>query len=115
MIKSLDKLLILEKWFNTTTSKLIVALSGGVDSCLVAFLARKFKGKENVVAVISASPSLKRRDLEIAIDFCGRFDITLEVIETKEIEDKRYTSNPVNRCYFCKLNLYNDLQKILLQ
>lgn len=107
-----DKFLTLEKWFNDKTGKIIVALSGGVDSCLVAFLARKYIGKENVLAVISSSPSLKRQDLDIAINFCTRFDINLEIIETKEIEDIRYSSNPVNRCYFCKINLYEELQTI---
>ena len=91
---------------------MIVAFSGGVDSCLTLFLARKFLGKEKVVAVISASPSLKKRDLEIAINFCKENDINLEVIETKEIEDPNYITNPVNRCYFCKSNLYFELKMI---
>jgi len=115
MINSLDKLDELEKWFKSRTSNVIVAFSGGVDSCLVSFLARKYLGKENVIAVISASPSLKQKDLIIAIDFCELFDINLEIIETKEFEDPRYSSNPVNRCYFCKINLYDELQNISLK
>ncbi|MCB0744753.1 MAG: hypothetical protein KDC67_12665, partial [Ignavibacteriae bacterium] len=52
-------------------NKTIIALSGGVDSCLVSFLCRKYLGKENAVAVISDSPSLKRKDLDVAIKFCN--------------------------------------------
>jgi uncharacterized protein len=105
MISSIHKLNELEKWFKNRTSKIIVAFSGGIDSALVVFLARKFLGKENVLAIISSSPSLKEKDLLIAINFCNNFDIELKVIKTTEFEDSRYTSNPVNRCYFCKFNL----------
>lgn len=114
MISSIDKLNELEKWFKNRTSKIIVAFSGGIDSALVVFLARKFLGKENVLAIISSSPSLKEKDLLIAINFCNQFDIELKVIKTTEFEDSRYTSNPVNRCYFCKFNLYDELNKISL-
>ena len=102
----------IERWFKITTSKVIVAFSGGVDSCLVAFLARKYLGKENALAVIADSPSLKRKDLEIAKSFCKEFDINLEVVQTKEIENPNYASNPVDRCYFCKFTLYDELRII---
>jgi uncharacterized protein len=102
----------LEKWFKEKASKAIIAFSGGVDSCLVSFLANKFLGKENVLAIISASPSLKQKDLNIAVDFCNQFEINLEIIVTKELDDSRYSSNPVNRCYFCKTHLYDELKDI---
>ena len=107
-----DKLAIVEKWFKTNCSKVIVAFSGGVDSCLVAFLSRKFLGKENALAVIADSPSLKRKDLEIAKSFCKEFDIDLEIIHTKELENPDYASNPIDRCYFCKFTLYDELKVI---
>jgi uncharacterized protein len=102
----------LENWFNAHNSKAIIAFSGGVDSSLVLFLARKYLGKDNTLAVISSSPSLKRRDLRIATDFCEMFDINLSVIETQEMSDPNYYSNPADRCYFCKFNLYDELKKI---
>lgn len=101
----------LENWF-ADCHRAVVAFSGGVDSCLVAFLARKFLGKENSLAVISASPSLKQRDLQLAMEFCKQFDIRLEIIHTREMEKPDYYSNPVNRCYFCKHTLYEELQEI---
>ncbi len=110
--QNMSKLPIIEKWFGENCSQVIVAFSGGVDSCLVAFLARKFLGKENVIAVIADSPSLKRKDLEIGKSFCKEFDINLKIIYTKELENVNYASNPIDRCYFCKLTLYDELRLI---
>ncbi len=104
-----DKLSRLEDWFSARKGS-IVAFSGGIDSTLVLFLARKFQGKERAVGVISNSESLKTRDFEMARDFCRDFDIRLEIIKTDELNDERYNTNPENRCYFCKEHLFNDLQ-----
>jgi pyridinium-3,5-biscarboxylic acid mononucleotide sulfurtransferase len=99
-------------WFEAR-EKVIVALSGGVDSCLVAFLARKFLGKERAIAVTSHSASLKTRDLIDARNFCRHYDIHFEIVDAKEIEDENYASNPVNRCYFCKTALYSELISLI--
>ncbi|MDZ7604724.1 MAG: ATP-dependent sacrificial sulfur transferase LarE [Cyclobacteriaceae bacterium] len=98
-------------------SRIIVPMSSwlfpeGYDSCLVAFLARKFLGKEKARAVIADSPSLKRKDLEVAQTFCKQYDIDLEIINTKELENPNYASNPIDRCYFCKYTLYDELRDI---
>jgi uncharacterized protein len=106
------KLNQIEHWFAKNCNKAIVAFSGGVDSCLVAFLARKYLGKTNMHAVIADSPSLKRKDLEIAISFCEEQDITLDIIQTKEMDNPNYAANPVDRCYFCKFTLYDELSLI---
>ncbi len=106
-----NKLSILEQWFSKRKGS-IVAFSGGIDSTLVLFLARKFQGKQNAVGVISNSESLKIKDFELAKEFCKTFDINLEIIKTMELVDERYYQNPVNRCYFCKEHLFHDLQSI---
>lgn len=107
-----NKLKEIESWFAVNCTQAIVAFSGGVDSCLVAFLARKFLGKARIKAIISDSPSLKRKDLEIARQFCDEQDIPIEIIYTREIENPNYASNPVDRCYFCKFTLYDELALI---
>jgi len=106
-----NKLHQLEQWYSARKGS-IVAFSGGIDSTLVLFLARRFQGKENAIGVISNSESLKIKDFELAKDFCKNFGIHLEIIKTRELADERYQKNPENRCYFCKEHLFHDLQSV---
>ncbi|MDR1624758.1 MAG: ATP-dependent sacrificial sulfur transferase LarE [Tannerellaceae bacterium] len=106
-----DKRSCLEDWFGKRKGS-IVAFSGGIDSALVLFLAGKIQGKSNAIGVISHSESLKTKDFEQAKAFCGQFDISLEVIKTREISDEQYNQNPQNRCFFCKQHLYRELQTV---
>lgn len=101
----------LEQWFKKLPGS-ITAFSGGIDSSLVLYLARKWQGKEGAIGVISKSESLKTRDFELAQSFSDQYNIHMEVIVTRELEDKRYSENPIDRCYFCKDHLYTDLQVI---
>lgn len=89
-----------------------MAFSGGVDSSLVAFLARHFLGSERSCAVISASASLKLSDLEEAKTFARLHDLPLRVITTDEISNPDYFKNPSNRCYYCKHTLYDELNEL---
>lgn len=103
------KLSELNEWFSQCPGAL-VAFSGGVDSSLVAWLARHFLGKEKVVAVISASSSLKLSELDGAKAFCLANDIPLKIIRTQELLNPNYFNNPSNRCYYCKSTLYEDVE-----
>ena len=106
-----DKLEQLKSWFGKRNGS-IVAFSGGIDSSLVLFLARRWQGREGAIGVISRSESLKSKDFKLAQEFSSQFDIHMEVIETRELEDERYNTNPIDRCYFCKDHLYSDLQSV---
>lgn len=101
----------LKRWFSEREG-ILTALSGGVDSCLVAWAARQFLPKEKAVAVIGDSPSLKRRDLEIAKSFCAEHDIEYVVITPGEVNDPNYASNPVDRCFWCKSSLYTAMNAL---
>ena len=95
--------------------KVLVAFSGGCDSAFILKVARDVLGKENVLAVIAKSPSLPESELREAESFAREVDARLRVIETHELENSRYASNPVNRCYFCKSELYSRLRPIALE
>ncbi|MCC6955455.1 MAG: ATP-dependent sacrificial sulfur transferase LarE [Anaerolineales bacterium] len=89
----------------------VVAMSGGVDSILLAKVASDVLG-ENALAVTADSASLTRRDLREAVELAERLGIQHQVIQTEEVSDPRYASNPVDRCYFCKDTLFNHLDQI---
>ena len=109
-----EKLHLLENWFGQRKGSL-VAFSGGIDSSLVLFLARKYQGPGNAIGVISNSESLKNKDFNLAQSFCEEFNIQLVVIKTKELADIRYSQNPINRCFFCKDHLFQELQELKIQ
>ena len=86
----------------------LVAYSGGVDSVLLAYAARDVLG-ERSLAVIADSPSLPRRELEEALAIGKQYNIPVRVVRTREFENPDYLSNPNNRCYFCKHELFSEL------
>ena len=86
----------------------LVAYSGGVDSVFLARLAREVLG-DRALAVIADSPSLPRRELEEALALGEQFQFPVRVIRTQEFNNPSYTSNPSNRCYFCKHELFTTL------
>ncbi|NND34586.1 MAG: ATP-dependent sacrificial sulfur transferase LarE [Saprospiraceae bacterium] len=100
----------LKEWFENHPGT-ITAFSGGIDSALVLFLSHHFLDNR-ALGCISISPSLKRKDYAEAIEFCEKYGIHLEIIETREIEDANYLANPSNRCYYCKSHLYTDLTQV---
>ena len=112
MRKQDDLVKNLEQWF-LKIDKAAVALSGGIDSSLIAYAARKQLGKDNVIAIISASASVKQKELRDARNFCSRFDIPLYEIDAREIDDSNYRENPINRCFFCKSALYSEMEKTI--
>jgi uncharacterized protein len=89
----------------------LVAYSGGVDSVFLARVARDVLGDKSL-AVIADSASLPRRELEEALDVAQKFQIPVRVIRTQEFDNPSYTANPVNRCYFCKHELFTELEPI---
>lgn len=89
----------------------VVAYSGGVDSVFLARVARDVLGEKSL-AVIADSPSLPRRELEEALDIADKFQLPVRVIRTQEFDNPNYTANPSNRCYFCKHELFTELEPI---
>ena len=91
--------------------KLIVAFSGGVDSTFLAEAANRAVG-DNAVAVTAISDSYPEREMEAAQRIAEEIGIRLETVSTGELEIEGYVNNSVNRCYFCKSELFDKLQVI---
>ena len=95
-------------------SSVIVALSGGVDSSLVAYVAHQELG-DRALAVTSGSASLKREDLALCRIITAEWGMSHLVVDTPELDNPNYAANPVNRCYFCKSTLYQALDRVARQ
>ena len=89
----------------------LVAYSGGVDSAFLAFVAAEELGSR-MLAVIADSPSLPRRELEEALHLAESHNIPLRVVRTREFDNQAYLANPSNRCYFCKHELFSELEPL---
>jgi uncharacterized protein len=90
---------------------LLVAYSGGVDSTLLLAVAHA-EIDDKVTGLIADSPSLPRASLAQAIRVAEAFGARTEVVATTELEDPRYAENPVNRCYFCKAELFTRMDAV---
>lgn len=95
--------------------RVIVAYSGGIDSTLALKVAADTLGTDNTLAIIAVSPSLSSSELEQALSLLEDFQIPYKTVETNEIDDPNYTSNPANRCYFCKVHVGDALVDVAHQ
>lgn len=91
----------------------LVAYSGGIDSTLVAKIAFDILGNK-ALAVTAKSPSLLPEELEDAISQAHEIGIAHQIVETHEMDNPNYFSNPINRCYFCKSELHDTLKPLAL-
>lgn len=91
--------------------RLAVAVSGGVDSLTLASVAHSVLGSK-VLMVHAQSPAVPGEATRRVRDLSKRFSWPLQCIDAGEFADERYRANPVNRCYFCKTNLYARLRDV---
>ncbi len=103
----LDELI---QWFNDK-NKVLVALSGGVDSALVAYAAYQSRGS-STIAVIADYKTLAQDELESAKKICSEIGIQHIIIEYNELENSEFVKNDKNRCFHCRTELSEHLKEI---
>jgi len=92
----------------------LIAYSGGVDSALLLKVAHDVLG-ERAIGVIASSEAYAPEETQEAIATATEMGIPLIPIQTHELEDERYVTNTVNRCYFCKTELFTQLEPLAKQ
>ena len=98
------------KWFDDK-DKVLVSLSGGVDSALVAYAAKKKLGK-NAIAVTADYKTLSSEELDSAKLVAHEIGITHHLIEYSELENENFVKNDNKRCFYCRDELSKELIKL---
>ena len=92
----------------------LVAYSGGVDSALLLKVAHDVLDTR-AKGAIASSPAYASEETEEALSVAEQMGIPVITLETHELEDERYVVNDFNRCYFCKTELFTQLQPLAEQ
>ncbi|MFH1479598.1 MAG: ATP-dependent sacrificial sulfur transferase LarE [Candidatus Omnitrophota bacterium] len=90
----------------------VVAFSGGVDSSLLLKVASDVLPKDKTLAVTAASPTYTSSELKQAKRFASSLGVKHRIIRTDELKDEKFIKNPVDRCYYCKRELFKKLTQI---
>ena len=103
----MSKLEDLIKWFDDK-NKVLVALSGGVDSALVAYAAFQKLG-DSALAVTADYKTLSQEELDSAKQICSEIGIKQILLNYDELENIQFTKNDSNRCFYCRMELSSHL------
>ena len=106
----MTSLIELLNWFDDK-DKVLVSLSGGVDSALVAYAANKKLGK-NAIAVTADYKTLSSEELDSAKSVAHEIGITHRIIEYSELENENFVKNDNKRCFYCRDELSTELIKL---
>lgn len=106
-ISKLDRL----KQILTVMDSAVLAYSGGVDSAFLLKIAHGVMG-DKLLAVTGVSPSYPKQEQNSSKELTSELGVRHVFVDTLEMDDKNYSSNPVNRCYFCKKELFSKLKEV---
>lgn len=88
-----------------------VAFSGGVDSTFLLYAAKEALGP-NVLAVTARSYSFPQRELSEATEYARVNEIEHLIVDSEELDIDGFSTNPKNRCYLCKTELFTKIREI---
>ncbi|MFC1624321.1 ATP-dependent sacrificial sulfur transferase LarE [Candidatus Omnitrophota bacterium] len=88
----------------------VVAFSGGVDSSFLLKVTKDTLPEKDVLAVTAVSDTYTRPELQQAKRFTKSLGVRHKIIFTNELKDASFTKNTVDRCYYCKKELFNKLK-----
>lgn len=94
-----------------TAAPAAIAVSGGVDSMTLAVLANRLLGDTEIAILHAVSPAVPSAATARVRQWADREGWDLRLIDANEFADENYRSNPVNRCFFCKVNLYGTIAR----
>ena len=108
LYKKADKLKKLILKYNSC----LIAFSGGVDSSFLLKMTAETLPKKRLLAITAVSPTYPKEELTHAKEIAKLIGVRHKIIRTYEEKNKNFISNPANRCYFCKKELFSRLKKI---
>ncbi len=88
----------------------VIAFSGGVDSTFLAFVSKGVL-RERLLLINAVSSTYPEREEREAEGLAESMGISMEKVETEEVEIEGFADNPENRCYYCKHELFSLLQR----
>ncbi|MCL5270129.1 MAG: ATP-dependent sacrificial sulfur transferase LarE [bacterium] len=91
--------------------RVIVAYSGGVDSTLLLKVGTLTLG-ENCIGITARSETLTPEEYDDALRLARDHDFNIVTLEYSELDIENYAENPVNRCYFCKHELFDRIRQM---
>ncbi len=92
--------------------KVLVAFSGGVDSTFLLKICIDVLGIENVFAVTAKSEIFSKEELKYSKKIAKKLGVNHYIISTNEINNEKFIANTIDRCYYCKIELFSKLWEI---
>ena len=109
---SSEKYTDLLNWFKSKNSRVMIALSGGVDSAFVAMAARQALGKEKILTATANYKTLAKEELEVAKKIAKEIDVDHIMIEYDELANPNFVKNDSLRCFHCRNELADNLLRV---
>lgn len=92
----------------------VVAYSGGVDSTFLMKVGTDIL-KNNCIGILVKSELIPKREINEAIAIAKNFNFNLKVIETDLLNNEKIIKNPLDRCYFCKIEIFKNIKEIAIK